>query len=247
MPYKAILFDLDNTLVDFTAAEQSGLHTIHQIFFNDYISLQDLKSSYLTINKHLWQLLEQKQLNVQQLHSERFRLLAETLNVNLDTTAIATLYEQTLGLCSHWYPGIKETLLVLKQKYLLGIITNGLAQVKKIQNHKLEITQLCQSFLVSELLGIAKPEKEIFTLALQQLNATPTETLMVGDSLSSDYQGAINANLDFCWVNKTQQILPAELPTPKYIIKTVTELPAILANVKSSFVLNYQDNLQLIS
>lgn len=231
MHYKALLFDLDNTLIDFSFAEKHGLQQIYQTYFSHCISSHEFEQCFRTINKQLWHLVEQKQVAIEHLHPQRFKSLTATIKVAFDAMEIAHTYAQTLGEYSHWYPGTKEILLNLKKNYAIGIVTNGITQVKQIQYSKLEIATLCDSFLVSEVLGIAKPDKAIFDLALQQLNAHAHEVLMIGDSLSSDYQGAINAGLDFCWVNKETHLLPPTFPAPKYIIQSVTELPDILRSL----------------
>ncbi|HVV67674.1 MAG TPA: YjjG family noncanonical pyrimidine nucleotidase [Gammaproteobacteria bacterium] len=230
MHYKALLFDLDNTLIDFSFAEKQGLEKIYQLYFSQCISSHEFEHCFRTINKRLWHLVEQKHIAIDHLHPQRFQSLTQTIKVTVDAMEIAHTYAQALGEYSHWYPNIKATLLNLKKHYAIGIITNGITQVKQIQYAKLEIATFCDSFLVSEILGISKPDKAIFNLALQQLNVNANEALMIGDSLSSDYQGAINANLDFCWVNKPAQFLPLAYPAPKYMIQSVAELPDILTN-----------------
>jgi 2-haloacid dehalogenase len=229
MRYKALLFDLDNTLLDFTASEKIGLDKVHAAYFNKHISRDKLENIYHAINKHLWRLVECNQCSVDFVKLERFRLLVEATALSFKHEELAELYENTIAESADWYPGVKETLTTLKTKHRLGIVTNGLAQVQQTKYQRLEINKLCECYLISDVLGIAKPDKEIFTVALKQLNLRAEEVLMIGDSLASDYQGAINAGLDFCWVNNQNQLLPTQFPTPAYMISSVTELEKIFA------------------
>lgn len=228
MSYKAILFDLDNTLLDFTASETVSLHAVHQQFFKEHVVIDDFKQHYQEINKGLWKLVESGSCTTEQIKIERFKRLTEKLQINIDYSAIADIYEESLGDSADWYPQAKETLFLLKQKFELGIITNGLTSVQEKKYYRLGFDQLCACCLISESVGIAKPNKAIFELALNELGLNAHEALMVGDSLSSDYAGALNANIDFCWINLHNSPLPTNLPEPKYIVKNVLQLSQLL-------------------
>lgn len=228
MTYKALLFDLDDTLVDFRQAELLGLSTIHTYHLQSHVTEADLKKTYHKINKKLWGKVETGETTANQVKTERFRLLLENFQLNINYETIAHTYEHTLGRCTNWYPGAEETLYLLKKYYQLGIITNGLADIQQQKYQRLGLDKLFSCYLISEVIGIAKPKKEIFDLALQELNLQPHEALMIGDSLSSDYQGAINAGLDFCWINQNSHPVPKKLPLPKHVLASVTQLPGAL-------------------
>lgn len=228
MSYKAILFDLDNTLLDFTASETASLQTVYQIFFKDYIVINEFKEHYHAINKNLWKLLEQGKYTTEQIKNDRFKLLAEKLQIDVNYSAIADAYEEGLGNFVNWYPQAKETLFSLKQNFDLGVITNGLTSVQEKKYFRLGFDKLCSCYLISETVGFAKPNKAIFDFALNKLNLKAHEALMVGDSLSSDYAGALNANIDFCWINPLESALFPHLPQPRYILKYVSQLLQML-------------------
>lgn len=228
MSYKAILFDLDNTLIDFTQAEELSLHAIYSHYFQNFVDSVSFKKNYHSINKKLWAQVEKGELTTAHVKVERFRLLVETLQLSLDHLATQQHYENSLVEYSRWYPGVKEALVDLKKQYQLGIVTNGLGYVQQGKFSALGIQQFCECYVVSELVGFAKPGKEIFEIALNQLKLQPHDVLMVGDSLSSDYLGAINAGIDFCWVNNRNEVLPAGLSSPKYHVESVTQLPSLL-------------------
>lgn len=228
--YKALLFDLDNTLVDFTQAEAAGLNKVYTLYFQNHLPPAEFQERYKTINKRLWSLVEGHRHQADFVRLERFKLLAEQINVSVNPMAVAQTYTDTISHATRWYPEVKSTLHLLKQQFRLGIITNGLADVQQTKHDRLQIGALCDCFIVSGAIGYAKPQKAIFKQALAQLQLANHEALMIGDSLSSDYQGAINAELDFCWVNPENYSLPTKFPKPKYTVRSVNELPHLLVD-----------------
>lgn len=225
MSYKALLFDLDNTLIDFTRSEELSLNTIHNNFFQEVVRFDSFKNHYHDVNKKLWAQVECGQLNTAFVKVERFRLLVALLKSQVDHEEVQSCYEASLVDHASWYFGVKETLTELKKQYRLGIVTNGLGYVQQAKFSTLGVHQLCECMIVSELIGHAKPGKEIFNIALKQLGLLPQDVLMIGDSISSDYLGAINAGLDFCWVKQHTAELPAGLLAPKYVVDSVNQLP----------------------
>jgi YjjG family noncanonical pyrimidine nucleotidase len=222
--YQALLFDLDNTLIDFTRSEELSLQGIHENFFGEYMEADNFKNNYHAINKALWRQVEAGRLKTADVKHERFRLLIKELRSAHDYREVAEHYEN--GLVEHvdWYPGVKELLTDLKENFQLGIVTNGLSSVQQAKYINLKIHELCECYVISELVGIAKPDKAIFDIALQQLNSHAHHTLMVGDSLVSDYAGAINARMDFCWINQHNASLPPNLTAPKFSVTSVHQL-----------------------
>jgi HAD superfamily hydrolase (TIGR01549 family) len=158
---------------------------------------------------------------VGQVRLKRFQLLSEALGVNLDAEPVAAFYEHQLGTTARWLPGTAEALSLLGGHYKLGIVTNGLTPIQRAKHHHLALGTWFKSFVISEEVAMSKP-------ALTQLETAPARTLMVGDSLTSDYQGALNAGMDFCWINAKRLPLPAHLPEPRFTLQSVAELPALL-------------------
>ncbi len=126
-----------------------------------------------------------------------------------------------------WLPGSKEALTALKEKYKLSIVTNGFSHVQKAKYKSLSLNKWFESFVISEDVNLSKPQKEIFDIALREIGEIHSGTLMVGDSLSSDYRGSINAGIDFCWVNAKDDSLPEHFPEPRFTVSSVIELPSV--------------------
>ena len=226
--YQTLLFDLDDTLIDFKASESSALARVYENFYKTFVHTEAFHSHFHTINQSLWKAVEGAQLHVGHLRLKRFQMLSETLGASLEAEAVAAFYEHLLGTTASWFPQTQETLSQLGGQYSLGIVTNGLTLIQRAKYQHLALGQWFKSFVVSEEVALSKPRKEIFDIALTQLGADPARTLMVGDSLSSDYAGAMNAGLDFCWINPKRLPLPAHLPSPRFTVQSVAELPALL-------------------
>lgn len=114
-----------------------------------------------------------------------------------------------------------------ENNYSVYAVTNG---QKLVQDKRLKDSQLLQYFsgiFISQIIGFQKPKKEMFDYVLAKINGQQTNTLMIGDSLSSDVQGGINAHLDTVWFNPHSLHNPTRI-TPTFEIHRLTELKTIL-------------------
>lgn len=229
-PYKAILFDLDDTLVDFRQAERQSLALVFEAFFEKYISKAEFDAAYHGINKSLWSAFEQGQLPLGVIGKNRFEMISQQLGAQIHIDDIAEYHETKLGELSDWLPGAEEAILRLHQHYKIGIVTNGFTRVQRLKYKKLCVGEWCKSYIISEEVGSFKPDKAIFMTALNEIKESPKDVLMVGDSINSDFKGALNAGLDFCWVNVDSKEHPEGLPIPKYVVRSVTELLVLLGS-----------------
>jgi YjjG family noncanonical pyrimidine nucleotidase len=229
LAYQCILFDLDDTLIDFKASEASALKRVHESFYKAFAPVETFHTHFHAINQALWKAVEGAQLPVGQLRLKRFQLLSEALGASLEVERVAAFYENELGTTASWFPGTAEALSLLQRQYELGIVTNGLTTIQKAKYRHLSLGKWFKSFVISEEVATSKPRKEIFEIALAELKTAPTHTLMVGDSLTSDYAGSLNAGLDFCWINARGLPLPAHLPEPRFTLRSVAKLPSLLA------------------
>ena len=222
--YKGLIFDLDNTLINFLPSEQYGLDAVHEKFFADSCDVDTFKQFYAPINRQMWTEVSEGKYTVKQIGPLRFERVASTLSVKVDPVIVSQYYEQKISEDIHWYDGVETFFRDLCKEYPVSIITNGLsaAQNRKIQ--QMNIIENVKSIFISEDEGIAKPDPRIFISAIATLGCDTKDILMVGDSLVSDYQGAINVGMDFCWVNAKGSALPSGWEQPKYVVQNVTEL-----------------------
>ncbi len=98
LPYKALLFDLDDTLVDFTQAERQSLDLVFKSFFKKYTPKAEFESAYQAINKSLWSAFEEGKIPLGCIGTRRFEVLAQQLSAQIDIHHIAEFFETKLGI-----------------------------------------------------------------------------------------------------------------------------------------------------
>lgn len=236
MAYHIILFDLDDTLINFAYSEQMGLKKIHERFYKmvEYTIFERL---YKEINTALWRQVgaQENPLSPSDVRILRFIQLNQKLSCSLSVDEIANEYDVNLCIYAHWITGAKEAIEFLHQKgHVLGIITNGFVGVQGEKQQRLELNNWFDCYIVSDEVGISKPNAEIFNLAVTVIankrqqpiqSFTKQSMLMVGDSIISDGYGAQNFGIDYCFINNTPlNILPSTLPIT-HNISSVAHLP----------------------
>lgn len=200
MTPKWIFFDLDNTLFDFSKASLESLRILYEetptirARFSDREAFID---EYHVHNTQMWKLHESGKITSDFLRPERFRLTlfpdrhdeeAIRLSSHLDTK-----YLDILGSQRFVCPGAFELLDRLKDKYLIGILTNGFTDVQYRKLHSTGLDRYIQRMVISDEIRVQKPDARIFRYAEQETGASSDEIIMIGDNPLSDVQGALDA------------------------------------------------------
>lgn len=206
--YKHIFFDLDRTLWDFDAAAEVAFERIYEKYDlkeKGIPSAHDFHEVYHPLNEHLWELYRENKITKDDLNRTRFVLPLEHYGIH-DVELADHLSEDYV----YWsprivrlVPGTMELLEYLKPKYHLHLITNGFQEV---QDTKLTLSGMkpyFETLTVSEEVGVKKPNPEIFHYALRKANATAEESLMIGDEMAVDIDGARAAGMDTLFFNPT--------------------------------------------
>jgi len=224
MTYTWLLFDADNTLFDYDTAEATALANSFQQFGLDFD--QTTGAQYRTINAQIWHDYELGHITQQDLRAERFRRLFTAVNLAVDAEAFSRQYLVNLSQASHLLDGAEALLRRLAARYHIAIITNGIASVQRPRLAASPIHDLVEAFVISEEVGVAKPDPAIFDVAFARMGQpAKAEVLIIGDSLSSDMQGGLNYGIDTCWYNPAGKL--ASLPVT-YEIRQLEELHSIL-------------------
>lgn len=221
--YPTILFDLDDTLVDFRDSESASLKNCHAQFFSHLIAKEVFFRDYHQINQALWQQVEEGTIAVGTLGAERFRQLADLHRISLSPD-VRHYYEHQLIKNSRLIEGASELLdSLLSRKVNIGFITNGFTQIQRGKYQELGLSRYSDILVVSEEVGCSKPHPQIFHHILEQMRSTPADTLMVGDSLTSDGEGARGVKMPFCWYNPNRSKGPVHW-TPAHVVHELREL-----------------------
>jgi 2-haloacid dehalogenase len=220
--YQWLFFDADGTLFDFEKAQAIALE---QVFKHHRVPYEASHlASFRQINADLWRALEQRQVTADVLKVRRFELLLEKLGAKHAAEAFAEIYLQYLGACPELILGAVELLQALSEKYRIAILTNGLKKVQRSRLERSAIRDYVSEMIVSEEIGFAKPAREFFDVAFARVgNPERHEVLMIGDSWTSDIQGAAQYGIDTCWYNPERQLRPAD-PKITHEILTLGEL-----------------------
>lgn len=196
--YSVILFDIDDTLLDFPTSEREALC---EALLESGIELnEEMIGTYQRINYELWKALERGEISRNELMIRRFADFAKFYGFDIDSTRVAQDYLDCLGRKVYFIDGARELLEALYGKVRMYIVTNGLACV---QNSRYKLTgfdKIFDGMFISEEVGANKPDTRFFEYVSEHIDGFEKEkTLLVGDSQSSDIAGGIAFGIDTCW------------------------------------------------
>ncbi|MEH2153514.1 HAD family hydrolase [Nostoc sp.] len=230
MSYKAIIFALDNTLLNFEICErQAILGALEACTISldlNGISENVFLQVFETYNSKYWR--QREIFSPSELIEMSYRSTLAQLDIQTDQ--ISNLSQSFWHIFNHsgvMEPDGNEVLTVLAGNYRLAVITNGFVSAQLPRMQAAGIEHFFEEVVVSEAIGFAKPSPEIFHHALSRLNLAPAEVIYVGDSLKHDYAGAAQVKMDFCYYNRKNQNLPQEAK-PKFIISKLLNLLELL-------------------
>jgi 2-haloacid dehalogenase len=224
--YKTLLFDVDDTLLDFGAAEKLALQLL---FEEQKIPLtSEMEDHYKKINQKLWKRFEAGDLGRDEVVNTRFSIFFNEYGKEVDGPSLEKNYRSYLEQGHQLVEGAIELITELYQDYDLYIVTNG---VSKTQDRRLRdsgLYPLFKKIFVSEDTGYQKPMKEFFDYVFARIpNLEVERALIIGDSLNADIKGGELAGLDTCWFNPKMKENYTKI-RPTYEINKLDELTRIL-------------------
>lgn len=228
MKYEVIIFDADETLFDFKKSEREAFKNAMLEIDIPYDEEYHL-NIYQSINTAIWKEFEEGLITQEKLKIERFRRLSSKLNIEFDAAQFAQSYMKHLANGSFLLEDSEAVVKTLYPDYILSIVTNGLTSVQEKRIRKSVIAKYFKDIVISEEIGVSKPNPAIFEHTLKNINYTDkSKILMIGDSLTSDIQGGINFEIDTCWYNPNNLVNETGIK-PTYEISNLNDLPDLLA------------------
>lgn len=227
MKYNVLLFDADNTVLDFDKSEEQALQRAFELCGARYDA--DVLTVYRRNNIAQWQRYERGEISRDEVLLNRFLLTLDELAIkNCNVNKLADEYEKYLHFGFYQIEHAQEVLEELQKTCDLYVVSNG---VLSIQNSRMKGSGLEKYFLrrfISEEIGVPKPNVEFFNRSFAQIpNLKKSSTLIIGDSLTSDVQGGINAGIDTCWYNPNGAKNNTQL-VPSYEISDLRQLLEIV-------------------
>ncbi len=221
-----LFLDLDDTILDFHKAEHIALGKTFRFFGLE--PTEDVMARYSLINKAHWERLERKKLTREEVLVGRFAVLFSEYGIEVDPTQCARTYENNLSIGHYFLPGAYEAVESLSKKYKLYLASNGTAKVQAGRLASANISHFFQEIFISQEIGANKPDIAYFNGCFAKIpDFDVTKAMIVGDSLTSDILGGIQAGMKTCWVNPAGKPARADIQ-PDYEIKALSELESLL-------------------
>lgn len=226
---KHVFLDLDDTILDFHSAERKALSVALAI---EGIRPTDaLIAKYSEINLSQWKLFELGEIATpSEVKTRRFEIFFEETGIT-PSASLPRNYESELASNHDFVDGAKEVLDELYGRYSLYLVSNGLASVQAKRLDGANLYSYFDGIFISERVGFNKPQKEFFDEVFKKIPSfDASAAVIVGDSLSSDIKGGVNAGIKSVWVNRTGQINDQPF-SPTVEIRDIRDLPAVLRDL----------------
>lgn len=227
---KFVFLDLDDTILNFAAGEANALsHALSEIGIQPTQAILD---RYHFINLAHWELLEEGRLTREEVMVQRYEQLFRELGVSHSGAAINDRYEYLLSQQHEFIPGAEQLLKELAPRYALYLASNGAAAVQNPRLDAAGIRPYFKGVFISQELGADKPSKAFFDACFAAIPGFRLEeTVMVGDSLTSDIRGGLNAGLRTIWFNPHGKKPRADI-RPDETIHALDELLPLLLSMR---------------
>lgn len=223
---KAILYDVDGTLLDFETQEEVALSYCFKKYNLGELSEEKLEL-YKRINLGYWEMFEKNLITKEKLVVKRFEDYLEALGVKLNAEEVNDTYFSKLGDTIVFKDNSYELVKSLKGKIKQYVVTNGAIRVQKTKLAKSGFDKLMDDVFISDEVGYQKPRKEFFDAIKNRLgDIANDEILIVGDSLTSDMKLADNCNLISCFYNPKKKDYKADFKID-YEISDLNEVKKI--------------------
>ena len=226
---KKVLFDLDDTILDFHTAERHALKAAFDEL--GIASEEELLSHYSEINAYCWQQLELGKMTREEVLVSRFEKLFTERGIACDARAAQDCYEGFLESGHFFVPGAPKLLEELFPKYDLYLVSNGNSVTQAGRLKSAGISPYFKGIFISEEIGVNKPARAFFDACFAAIPDFRAENaIIIGDSLTSDILGGINAGIRTCWFNPAGKSERDDIK-PDYMIRSLGELPAMLEEI----------------
>ena len=230
--YKYLLFDLDNTLMDFDRAEETAFYAAFSA--SDLVVDDHVYALYHEINAGLWKRLEKGELSRERLKDLRYEMLFQRLGIPDDgkSREVSDRYFTELSRQQFMMDGAEDVCRILRPRYKMYIVTNGTYEVQKGRFFGSPLEKYFDDIFVSEHIGAAKPSPVFFDHVVKTVGDEDRSAYcVIGDSLTSDIDGALAAGMDAIWLDH-RGTGDAQGRAVTHILQDIRQLPAYLSDAE---------------
>ena len=230
MSYKILLFDLDDTLLDFAANEAVSLNKLFQL--HGYTFTDEIFQTYNSVNKQLWKDYENGGIILEEVLNSRFSETMNKLGQTVDGMEWENQYRELLSNGFQLMDGAYEVCSTLSKSHRLFIITNGVTktQIKRVKESGL--SDFFEDIFISQSIGYQKPAKEFFDYVMNHIkDFNKEEALIIGDTINSDIKGGILSGIDTCLISRKPQEQSSGIQST-YTITKLSEIYDICSSKK---------------
>ena len=226
---KTVLLDLDDTIFDFKKAQKLALTRTLEMFGLE--ATQEVISRYDQINQYVWRMLEEGKMSREEILVKRYEMLLQEYHIQADPVKIQETYERELGVGHYYLDGAKEFLKALRKEYKLYLVSNGTAVVQDSRIASSDLGDYFEEIFISERVGANKPSIKFFEYVFARIpNFEKNETVIIGDSLTSDMKGGLNAGIHTIWFNPHGHALSGDI-VPEYEAACYDKVEEILHQI----------------
>lgn len=245
---KWLFFDIDDTLWDFSNNSEIALECLYdesEMLKHRFCKFQRFADVYHDVNSEMWRRYSKGEISSDFLKTERFRQFLFPDSYSEESLAVCrSLNDRYLHILCHIpkeLDGGSEVLSLLSKNYLIGGVTNGFTDTQYTKIYTTGLWRYIQRMIISDEIGIQKPDKRFFDYALESTGALREESVVIGDNPSTDVCGALEAGIDavfFNPYNKDASELKEYWKEPvgkgRLLgeIESLRELPTLLANLR---------------
>ena len=227
--YSAVFIDWDDTLWDFHANAYIAMEKAYdkydlQRYFH---SFQHFYNLYEGRNRELWAEYAQGNITKDNLQRERFQYPFRMVNQEDDDLAgqVGNDFLELTIQQNKLITGAKELMAYLAQKYPIIVLSNGFKEVQYRKIATSGLQEYITHVVLSEEVGVQKPNKLIFEYALKLINKKASEVMMIGDNMETDIMGAAEMGMDTIYLSKN---MTSTTDYPTYTVQTLREIQNIL-------------------
>ncbi len=229
MKYTHLFFDLDHTLWDFDRNAEETLLELYDTHGLENLGVKDFESfvfTYTRNNHELWGAYHRGEIDKAHLRATRFK--KTFVDLGLDPGAIPVDFEdEYLRVCptkTNLFPDAIDVLQYLSSRYQLHLISNGFFEATTTKIRGCDLERYFENIVISETLGVNKPDPAIFEYALSQAGCDKSSCVMIGDSLEADIKGALDYGMDAIFFNPLGKEVPAFVPRQIAALKELKDL-----------------------